>query len=288
MTITELETRYTELNDQLNRKLTSLLWLDKAVKLQNESQEAIDTEYDRISKAHSQYINVPNEEAIEAGVVAEHLRKQLYNIQIDTYLNDYLQVTLPTIRAIHQERSELTTLEQSLATNLQLLFDNDSEDPANYHNLTKMLQLAEQNDENMIQERRKIVKYIVDTVRPQFMQYNKERRQIQLESTENLEQKEAEIENFAKLLSSNQIETIDIMYSDLVKTWLKNSIQCDLLPGIILTLPLNWHDDPNLATVMADCQNIGSIVSQNQALVNVDTIRNITTEALISYIGSLQ
>ena len=287
-TINELEKRYTELNNQLCHKLNSILWLDKVEKLQKEPEDVINAEYERIAKSIPTKLKFTNDETDSTLALARQLRDQLNIIQTDSYLNDLLQVTLPILRAIHHETSDLTSLEQKIATNLNLLYGNDSEDGANVYNTMKMFQQAESNDGSMIRNRQKLVHYLIDTVKPRLLEYDRVSKRDQEVAQMALERKNQQIDEFVGQLSSDEIETIDIMYSDLVKSWLKSAIYCDLLPGIVLTLPLDWHSDPNLAAVVNDCLNIGAIMTKNQSLVNVDTIKNITSEKLISYVGALQ
>lgn len=287
-TINELEKRYTELNNQLCHKLNLILWLDKVVKLQDESEDVINAEYERIAKSIPTNLEITSSEIDPARALARQLRDQLNSIQTDSYLNDLLQVTLPILRSIHHETSDLTSLEQKIAANLQLLYSNESEDGANVYNTMKMFQQAETNDESMIRNRQKLVHYLIDMVKPRLLEFDRVSKRDQEVAQMALERKNQQIDEFVSQLSSDEIETIDIMYSDLVKLWLKSAIYCDLLPGIVLTLPLDWHSDHNLAALMSDCLNIGAIMTKNQSLVNVDTIRNITSEKLISYVGALQ
>lgn len=287
-TINELEKRYTELNKLLCHKLNSILWLDKVEKLQNEPEDAINAEYERIAKSIPTNVEITGDEIEPTQALARQLRDQLNTIQTDLYLNDLLQVTLPILRAIHHETSDLTSLEQKIAANLQLMYSTESEDGANVYNTMRMFQQAETNDESMIGNRQKLIHYLIDTVKPRLLEYDRVSKRDQEVAQRVLARKNQQIDEFVSQLSPDEIETIDIMYSDLVKLWLKLAIYCDLLPGIVLTLPLDWHSDPNLAAVMSDCLSIGAIMTKNQSLVNVDTIKNITSEKLISYVGTLQ
>lgn len=295
--VDELEKRYVALNQKLCHKINSLLWLDSVEKLQREPKSEIERRFEDIAKnasapqagpgdANETNPN-PTTAHMDPSRLVAVLRSSL-SLQTDTYLNDVLQVTLPILRSTHVAPSQPTGLEQQLAANLQLLYSSESEDAASVYSMARMFQQAETNDGNMILARHHLVSYLINTVKPRVLEYDAASKRHQERAADALAQKNHQIDEFVRLLSFDEVEAIDIMYSDLVKLWLKLAIYCDLLPGIVVNLPLNWHEDPNLDTIISDCEDIGAAVTQNQALVNVDTIRYITSERLISIVDSLQ
>lgn len=277
----ELETKYHELYGELSRKLNKLTYLNRLDELNGQSIDKIDEKYheflnNKLDKIPILHYSKDNEIS-KLKAIRQYYEFQINNFKTNLLLNNYLQITLPILRSIHQLDTGITTTELNISQNLSTLYSiNECNTNANINKLIDAYQELNTNSRTL------------DKLSSSISHILNRELQSKLKNLANLNFNLKEKHNTFLKVKAKQIneildETDDHIYekfNSMVNEWSFISIMCELLSGFITSLPIDWYQDKSLRKIIFESEKLSLKISKYQLIINMNTLKNFKLEEL--------
>ncbi|CUM55846.1 unnamed protein product [Debaryomyces tyrocola] len=278
---TELEKKYHELYGELSQKLNKLTYLNKLDELNGQSVDKIEEQYHEI--LNNKLDKIPILEYSKGNEISKlKAIRKYYELQIDNFktrllLNNYLQITLPILRSIHQLDTGITTTELNISQNLSTLYSiNERNTNANVNKLIKSYQELNKNNEELNNLAHSISNTINNELQSKLKDLNAVNVTLKEKHNTLLELKGEQINEFL----SESDDQIYKKFNALVNEWSYISIICELLAGFVISLPIDWYQDKSLRKILFETENLSLKTSKYQLIINMNSLNNFKLEEL--------
>lgn len=278
---TELEKKYHELYGELSQKLNKLTYLNKLDELNGQSFDKIEEQYHEI--LNNKLDKIPILEYSKGNEISKlKAIRKYYELQIDNFktrllLNNYLQITLPILRSIHQLDTGITTTELNISQNLSTLYSiNERNTNANVNKLIKSYQELNKNNEELNNLAHSISNTINNELQSKLKDLNAVNVTLKEKHNTLLELKGEQINEFL----SESDDQIYKKFNALVNEWSYISIICELLAGFVISLPIDWYQDKSLRKILFETENLSLKTSKYQLIINMNSLNNFKLEEL--------
>lgn len=278
---TKLEKKYHELYGELSQKLNKLAYFNKLDELNGQSVDKIEEQYHEI--LNNKLDKIPILEYSKGNEISKlKAIRNYYELQIDNFktrllLNNYLQITLPILRTIHQLDTGIATTELNISQNLSTLYSiNERNTNANINKLIKSYQELNKNNKEL----NNLAHSISNTLNNELQDKLKSLNALNV----NLKEKHnALLEVKGKQINEFLTESDDHIYKKfnaLVNEWTYISIICELLVGFIISLPIDWYQDKSLRKILFETEKLSLKTSKYQLVINMNSLNNFKLEEL--------
>lgn len=278
---TELEKKYHELYGELSQKLNKLTYLNKLDELNGQSVDKIEEQYHEI--LNNKLDKIPILEYSKGNEISKlKAIRNYYELQIDNFktrllLNNYLQITLPILRSIHQLDTGITTTELNISQNLSTLYSiNERNTNANVNKLIKSYQELNKNNEELNNLAHSISNTLNNELQSKLKSLNAVNVTLKEKHNTLLELKGEQINEFL----SESDDQIYRKFNALVNKWSYISIICELLAGFVVSLPIDWYQDKSLRKILFETENLSLKTSKYQLIINMNSLNNFKLEEL--------
>ncbi|KAK6461588.1 hypothetical protein DFJ63DRAFT_186308 [Scheffersomyces coipomensis] len=265
--INRLEQEHVKLYDELTHKLDELIYLNEVDQLQHDDEQTIQSKYEEIVHLYPMLPPIKLESFIKA---------HNSTIKTDLLLNNFIQLTGPILRSIHQDNTSLTNTELNILTNLDKLYALDNGLVFQIMQKFKSGKLHEQEYNQLLDDNEKL---LIENLKPKLMALKDSNETLLSLHKQLINSKQQQVDGID--LDQDIIKQIESKYHDLVQQWNYLSKLCTFLPMLITSLPLNWYEDKTLFNIIQDCEDFSEKLDRYQTLLNVETIKDIDTKDLL-------
>ncbi|KAK6456992.1 uncharacterized protein RJT20DRAFT_36328 [Scheffersomyces xylosifermentans] len=270
-TVAALESQYTDLYRELTTKANELLYLSKLEELQMAPDRQIEEQYDQIVK------ELP---LVEPKDLESFLRVHNQTVKTEQLLNNFMQTIVPTIRAIHQAREDLTSTEVNILNNLNELYSIKDGKKGLEFQLAQEHEIRRLENETYSELDNELSSLLTSDIKPKLQELNSINQELSTKSDQLAEAKKQQIEA-DEAVDDQELQSIKARYTELVKKWKYLSKICEFLPSFITTLPINWFNDKTLFDIIRDCEKLAERLEKYQSIVNVNTIDEFDVKDLM-------
>lgn len=278
---TELEKKYHELYGELSQKLNKLAYLNKLDELNGQSVDKIEEQYHEI--LNNKLDKIPIVEYAKGNEISKlKAIRNYYELQIDNFktellLNNYLQITLPILRSIHQLDTGITTTELNISQNLSTLYSiNECNTNANVNKLIKSYQELNKNNDELNKLAHSISNTLNNELQSKLKSLNALNVSLKEKHNTLLEMKGKQINEFL----GESDDKIYKKFNTLVNEWSYISIMCEFLAGFLISLPIDWYQDKSLRKILFETEKLSLKISKYQLIINMNSLDNFKLEEL--------
>lgn len=280
-----LESKYHKLYNELSYKLNRLMYLNKLHELNGQSEDIIEQQYQEviINKLDKLPVHEYSSQSEESRLrtIREFYEFQLYNFKTNILLNEYLQITLPILRSIHQLDTGITTTELNISQNLSMLYSkNEIDSKANINRLIKCYNesnFANKNTDDLISS---LSSRLNNELPFKLKDLNILNQDLEKEHNLFLERKEKQIKEYLNENNGEDHKKFLERYNTLINEWSYISIMSEFISGFITSLPIDWYQDKSLRKIVFDTEKISKRVSSFQLVINRNNFGNFNLELL--------
>lgn len=284
-----LELKYQNLFQKLNQKLNTIVYLKKIADLKAKPATVIDQEFEEIIKViqvpWKQEQSFPNSDEVNSLLkLRSFIKNQIQIVKTNSLNLNYLQIILPTLKAIHHISSDASSSEIQIGQNLSTLYSKQDSDISIHHILNSYTEIIANNSNSS-----KIYPQILKLIQNELNQNLTELKNL----VQTINFKENELKNLSSkitsdrsLLLEDQELLIKSQFLEIQKLWFRISIYSELLPILVMSsTENNWAEDSKLQDMVVQSGEIEWKMKDYQKFIELGIDDDVQLSDLIAILS---